>query len=112
MNRLENKELNDRIRQKKFFRNNGLVLKGINMLRIQYVRLTDLKYALEPTLSENELMDSVNYLTEGGFIKTRNCRTKQETTLADCSFDELEAKVSQKGIQIIACALKDECIDV
>ena len=112
MNTLENKELNDRIRQKKFFRNNGIVLKGINLLRTQFVRLPDLKYALEPSLTESEFLDSVNYLTEGGYIRTRHTGTKQEITLADAAADELEAKVTQKGIQVIACILKDDCIEV
>ena len=40
---MENKEIQDRIRQKKFFRNNGIVLKGINLLHTQYVRLSELK---------------------------------------------------------------------
>ncbi len=109
---MENKELNDRIRQKKFFRNNGIVLKGINLLRTQFIRLPDLKYALEPTLTESEFLDSVNYLTEGGYIRTRHTSTKQEITLADAAPDALEAKVTQKGIQIIACILKDDCIEV
>ena len=109
---MENKELNDRIRQKKFFRNNGIVLKGINLLRTQFIRLPDLKYALEPTLTESEFLDSVNYLTEGGYIKTRHTGTKQEITLADAAPDALEAKVTQKGFQVIACILKDDCIEV
>lgn len=109
---MENKEALDRIRQKKFFRNNGMVLKGINMLRTKYVLLSDLRYALEPNLTEAELLDSVNYLSEGGYINTRNSRTKQEVTLADCPFEELEAKVSHEGIQIIACTRTDACIDV
>ncbi|MBR1530031.1 MAG: type VI secretion protein [Oscillospiraceae bacterium] len=109
---MENKELNDRIRQKKFFRNNGTVLKGINLLRTQFVSLPDLKYALEPNLTEPEFLDSVNYLTEGGYIRTRHIRSKQEIALADAAPEELEAKVTQKGIQIIACILKDDCIEV
>ncbi|MBO7422423.1 MAG: hypothetical protein J6T99_03430, partial [Oscillospiraceae bacterium] len=68
---MDNKELTDRIRQKKFFRNNGMVLKGINMLRTKYVLLSDLRYALEPNLTEAELLDSINYLSEGGYINTR-----------------------------------------
>ena len=109
---MENKELNDRIRQKKFFRNNGIVLKGINLLRTQFVSLPDLKYALEPNLTEPEFLDSVNYLTEGGYIRTRHIRSKQEITLADAAPEELEDKVTQKGNQIIACILKDDCIEV
>lgn len=109
---MENKELGDRIRQKKFFRNNGIVLKGINLLRTQFVSLPDLKYALEPTLTENEFLDCVNYLTEGGYIRTRHIESKQELTLADSVPEQLEAKVTQKGIQIIACVLTDSCIEV
>lgn len=109
---METKEMQERIRQKKFFRNNGVVLKGINLLREKYVRLTELKYALEPTLMEQELRDSINYLSESGYINMRNIRSKQSTTLADCDFDDIEAKVSADGIKIIACVKTDECIDV
>ena len=102
----------ERIHQKKFFRNNGIVLKGINLLRTKYVRLSELRYALEPTLTEAELRDSVNYLSESGYINLRSVRSKQSTTLADCDFDEIEAKVSADGIKVIACVKIDECIDV
>ncbi len=104
--------MQERIRQKKFFRNNGVVLKGINLLREKYVQLSELKYALEPTLTEQELRDSVNYLSESGYINMRNIRSKQPTTLADCDFYEIEAKVSADGIKIIACVKSDECIEV
>lgn len=112
MSKLENKEIQDRIRQKKFFRNNGVVLKGINLLRTQYIKLSELKYALEPTMTESELRDSINYLSESGYINMRNTENKQSTTLADCDFEIIEAKVSADGIKIIACVKSDECIDV
>ena len=109
---MENKEIQDRIRQKKFFRNNGIVLKSVNFLRTQYVRLSELKYALEPNISDSELRDSINYLSEAGYINMRNTANKQPTTLADCDFENIEAKVSADGIKIIACVKKDECIEV
>lgn len=109
---METKEMQERIRQKKFFRNNGIVLKGINLLREKYVQLSELKYALEPTITEQELRDSVNYLSESGYINMRNIRSKQTTTLADCDFYVIEAKVSAEGIKIIACVKADECIEV
>ena len=42
----------------------------------------------------------------------RNTDNKQATTLADCAFEDIEAKVSADGIKIIACVKSDECIDV
>lgn len=109
---MESKEMQERIRQKKFFRNNGIVLKGINLLRTQYVKLSELRYALEPTMTESELRDSINYLSESGYINMRNTDNKQATTLADCVFEDIEAKASADGIKIIACVKSDECIDV
>lgn len=109
---METKEMAERIRQKKFFRNNGIVLKGINLLRTKYIKLSELKYALEPTLSESELRDSINYLSISGFINMRDICSHQPTTLADSDFDSIEAIVSKDGIKIIACVKTDECIDV
>ena len=109
---MEIDEIQNRIRQKKIFRNNGIVLKGINLLRTKYVTLTELKYALEPSMTEAELRDSVNYLSESGYINMRKIGTKENTTLADCDFEEIEAKVSADRIKIIACVKCDECIDV
>lgn len=109
---METKEMQERIRQKKFFRNNGIVLKGINLLREKYVQLSELKYALEPSMTEQELRDSINYLSESGYINMRDIRSRQHTTLADSAFGEIEAKVSAEGIKIIACVKSDECIEV
>ena len=63
-------------------------------------------------IKEQELRDSVNYLSESGYINMRSIRSKQSTTLADCDFYEIEAKVSADGIKIIACVKSDECIEV
>lgn len=109
---MENSEMLNYFRQKRFFRNNGIVLKGINLLREKYVPVSDLRYAFEPRMTEAELLDSVNYLAEGGYISTRSSITKQPVALADCPFEELEVKISHDGIQIIACARTDDCIIV
>lgn len=109
---MEQTEMIERIRQKVFFKNNGVVLKAVNLLRDKYVALTDIRYALEPSMTELEFRDSVNYLTESGYIRLRHVSSKVCTTLADTAMDQLEAKVSADGIKIIACVRKDECIDV
>ena len=109
---MDNKDIQERIQQKKFFVNNGRVLKGINLLRTQYIKLSELQYALEPTVTESELRDSINYLCESGYIHLRNTDSKEPTSLADCDFESIEAKVSADGIRIIACVRKDECIEV
>lgn len=112
MRELEQKELMQRMQQSAFFRNNGMVLKAVNLLRDKYVALEDICNALEPSMTEAEFRDAVNYLTECGYIRLRDVESKQFTTLADASMNTLEAKVTADGIKIIACVRTDECIDV
>ena len=109
---MEQAEMIERIRQKAFFKNNGMVLKAVNLLRDKFVALTDIRYALEPSMTEAEFRDSINYLTESGYIRLRHMDSKACTTLADTAMEQLEAKVSADGIKIIACVRMDECIDV
>ena len=81
---MEQAEMIERIRQKAFFKNNGMVLKAVNLLRDKFV----------------------------AYIRLRHMDSKACTTLADTAMEQLEAKVSADGIKIIACVRKDECIDV
>lgn len=92
-----------------FKENNGSVMRTINMLRHKYHKLKSVKYAL-PDISEGEVLDSVNYLHEAGYIHLRNVITKQPSTLADCDFDDLEAKLTAKGISLLAGGVTDSCI--
>lgn len=92
-----------------FKENNGSVMRTINMLRHKYHKLKSVKYAL-PDISEGEVLDSVNYLHEAGYIHLRNVITKQPSTLADCDFDDLEAKLTAKGISLLAGGVTDPCI--
>lgn len=112
MSKLEQKEIMERMKQKAFARNNGIALKSINLLREKYVALEDVCSAVEPSMTEAEFRDAVNYLTECGYIRLRDRESKEITTLADAPMNALEAKVTADGIRIIACARTDECIDV
>ena len=84
---MEQAEMIERIRQKAFFKNNGMVLKAVNLLRDKFVALTDIRYALEPSMTEAEFRDSINYLTESGYIRLRHMDSKACTTLGDTAME-------------------------
>lgn len=92
-----------------FKENNGSVMRTVNMLRHKYHKLKSVKYAL-PDISEGEVLDSVNYLHEAGYIHLRNVITKHPSELADSDFDDLEAKLTAKGISLLAGGITDPCI--
>ena len=97
------------IRAGNFKENNGSVMRTINMLRTQYHRLKSVEYAL-PNITKGEISDSVNYLYEAGYIHLRDIVTKELTTLADSDFDDLEAKLTAKGLSLLAGGINDPCI--
>lgn len=63
-----------------------------------------------PNITKGEISDSVNYLYEAGYIHLRDIVTKELTTLADSDFDDLEAKLTAKGISLLAGGINDPCI--
>lgn len=93
-----------------FIENNGKVLRGINMIRIDFNKLSSIRSALG--IDADEFADSVNYLIEANFIRIRHCDTHKPVELADYGMDEIEGKLTQKGIQLLAGAIEDPCITV
>lgn len=104
-------EISEKIRQQRFIQNNGRVLRAINMLRTQYVSLSDLRFGLSSDITDGEYADCINYLTEIGYINVRNRETKEKTTLADTELRLLEAKLSGDGIKFLAGKISDDCVE-
>lgn len=104
------KELEKKLAAAEFASHNGKVLRTINILRTKYNRLKSIGAALE--LEGHELADSVNYLHEEGYIHLRDYASKSPKSLADGSLEDLEAKLTGKGIRLLAGASTDPCVEV
>lgn len=102
--------LNKRISAGNFVENNGSVLRAVNILKTKFNRLKDIKYALN--IDKNDIENSINYLFEAGYLHLRTVEGHTETSLADTDFDDIEAKLTAKGIQLLAGVIKDECVEV
>ncbi len=102
--------LNRRISAGNFVENNGSVLRTVNILKTKFNRLKDIKYALQ--IEKNDIENSINYLYEAGYLHLRNTDSKQPSSLADTDFDELEGKLTAKGIQLLAGVIQDECVEI
>lgn len=95
----------------RFIKNNGRVLRTINLLRYKYEKLEEVKYALDD-MPGGEYLDSVNYLSEAGYIQMRHISSKQDAEIADVEYRELEAKLTDKGIRLLAGKLYDDLVEV
>lgn len=102
-----------KLRAGNFVANNGRVLRTINILRYKYNKLRGISYALSD-LQEDEMLDCINYLAEAGYIELRHIETKQAVAsgLADHDYRMLEAKLTAKGISLLAFGVQDPMVEV
>ncbi|NBI78570.1 type VI secretion protein [Anaerotruncus colihominis] len=101
------------LRAGSFVHNNGKVLRTVNILRLKYNKLTGVQSVLEDDgIAEDEFLDSVNFLAEEGYIHLRRISTRESAALADTDYTALEAKLTGKGIRLLAGGVKDDMIEV
>lgn len=102
-----------KLRAGNFVENNGRVLRTINVLRYKYNKLSGMGNVLEEDgISEDEFLDSVNFLAMEGYIHLREISSKQEASIADVSYTRLEAKLTAKGVRLLAGGLEDNMVEV
>lgn len=96
-----------------FVINNGAVLRTINILRTKYNKLNVVGSTLRGNvMTESEFLDSINFLAEEGYIHLRTIVSKDTAEFADHNFEELEAKLTGKGIRLLAGGIDDNMIEV
>lgn len=100
-----------KMRAARFIKNNGKVIRTINLLRTKYEKLSEVKYALED-MDDSDYLDCINYLSESGYIKLRHIKNKQPAEIADVDYTELESKLTQKGISLLSGKIYDELVEV
>lgn len=100
-----------KIKARNFVQNNGQFF----IIHMKYVdssqNLSDVKYAIG-NVSEHDFLSSVNYLFLSEYILLRNIKTKEPADIADVPYEELEAKLSSKGIKLLEGSVTDNSVEV
>ena len=95
------------LRRIRFKKNNGIVLNQVNRLRNEQVSLADVRdlvtqILIRNLMSEQQLIDSLNYLWMKGFIVIRRIRDGAEVDFSKVDdLNILEAKVTDKGVDFL-----------
>ena len=96
-----------------FKKANGAVLRTINILREKYNKLDVVQSILEESgIGAAEFVDALNFLSLSGYIQMRCIATKQAADIADVPYKECEAKVTAKGIRLLAGGMNDDMVEV
>lgn len=85
----------------KLIRKTYSILRTINILRIGYVPLEEVLF-VRPSIDKHEFIHSVIILFLFGYIELRDIESKQVINTITVLNDELEAKVTKKGINMIS----------
>lgn len=102
-----------KLRAGNFVHNNGRVLRIINILRIKYNKLTGVQRVLtDDGITEGEFLDSINFLADEGYIHLRDIASKADAALSDFDFARLEARLTSKGVRLLAGEMKDGMVEV
>ena len=96
---MDEKTAVSKIKTGRFIKNNGRVLRTINIMRYKFEKLSEVHYALDD-MPDDEYIDSLNYLFEAGYIQIRDIRSRQPAVLAD------------EGIKLLAGKSMDELVEV
>ncbi|MCM1227494.1 MAG: hypothetical protein NC320_08755 [Clostridium sp.] len=107
----EAEKIKQEIENGNFIENNGRIMRMLDIMSGEFKKLTELKYVLSD-LEEYEIVKSIDYLYESGYIKVRTADTKRSTTPADTPFNLLAVKLTNLGIQVLVGKKEDVCISL
>ena len=88
-----------------------IICVAINLMHHKYLKLSDIRYILED-MPENEYTDSINYLSESGYIALRHIRTKEPANISDVDYCDIESKLTPKGISLLVGKINDELVSI
>ncbi|MFT9055546.1 MAG: hypothetical protein ABF449_02815 [Ethanoligenens sp.] len=108
---MDKEELQRRIEAGAFAANNGKVLRAINIMAGNDIRLRSLQYALAE-LSHGELSESLYYLQDSGYIKIRKANSHMEIEVSDADYDDTDVRITAKGMQLLMGYTTDPVIKV
>lgn len=86
-------------------------MRVFNIISSDYHTLKELAHAL-PNIKRGELIESVNYLHESGYLHIVSIDDNTPSSLADLNFDALKAKLTKTGIQLLYYVITDPCIEL
>ena len=68
--------------------------------------------ALAGGMDRMALCSSINYLADSGYLQVRCIEDKAPSSVSDAELEELEVKLTPRGIQLQRCVKKDPLVDM
>ena len=94
--------------------NNGTVIRTLAVVGsdYKYLKLRSLLLALAGSMERGALCRSVNYLADSGYLAVRSIEDKAPASVSDTELEDLEVKLTPRGLQLQRCVIKDPLVDM
>lgn len=111
---MNEQELRQKIEAGELAANNGTVMRTLAIAGsdYKYLKLKALLLALAGNISRNGLCSSINYLADSGYLHVRRIEDKSEASVSDAEPEDLEVKLTPRGMQVQRCMRKDPLVDM
>lgn len=110
---MNKEQMEQKVKAATFRVNNGQVLRTINILREKYNQLEVVQSVVEDNgVDVGEFIDSINFLSMEGYISLRKISDHCNVDISDANYKECEAKVTGKGIRLLAGGICDNMIEI
>lgn len=103
-------QLLKKMRAESFVENNGEVMRALNIGYVPYHSLKTVRKVMPPDMSDLDFLKSINYLQLKGYILVRHTSSKKSTEISDAEYTELEARLSDKGIDLSRGYIEDTAV--
>ena len=106
-------EIRKKLEQENFSKNNGRIVRTINVLSGKFISLDAVCSALMEYMNEGEFEQGIIYLHKACYIEIRMKYThKILDDFEKHSYSELECSLTQKGIKLARGFVEDEAVDM
>lgn len=106
-------DIRKKIEQSDFAKNNGRVLRTINILSGKFINVDSVCDALKDNMSIGEFDECLIYLYKGVYVEVREIYTHRIINdFAKYSYKEMEVSLTQKGIKLARGFITDEAVEI
>ena len=107
------KDIKAKLEQSDFAKNNGRILRTINIMHGKFVNIDSVCDALEQYMNIGEFDESLIYLHKSCYVEIRiKSNAKIIDDFSKYSYKEIEVSLTQKGIKLARGFVADEAVEV
>lgn len=107
-------ELMDRVEAREFKKNNGIIMRTINLIfKTKWFKASELVAAVSGYgMQEGEVFDSLDYLEGKKFIQARDIASGRVVEVLDADSETTEVKLTSEGRLVTLGIVRDPGIDM